>query len=109
MPIFRNSRYLQQDKVTAIDAAGRVRSVYELRDTTVPRSEQSVHTREVTPEPGAEMQLVARELFGDQRLWWVIADHNPDVFYPLDYSDGTLLRVPPRSSILSFTRFRKKG
>lgn len=109
MPIKKHSRYLRQEVLAVEDAQGRVRRVYEQRDTTVPASERPVDTPQVTPQPGSSLSHIAREMYGSEQLWWVVADMNPEIFYPLDYSDGTLVRVAPRSSLATFTRFRPKG
>lgn len=40
------------------------------------------------------LDLIAQRIYGDDTLWWKIADANPEI---LDWSDvpaGTLLRIP---------------
>lgn len=39
---------------------------------------------------GDRLDTIAQEFYGDPRLWWVIAEANPDVFFPADliYAPG---------------------
>jgi len=88
MPIFRNSRYLSQGTIAVADEHDRVRNVYKQRDTTIFDGDWPANTRSISPTPGLSLDLIAREHLGSHRLWWLIADMNPEVFYPLDYDDG---------------------
>lgn len=56
----------------------------------LPRSDDQF----VTVRIGDNLHLMAFRTFGDQRLWWVIADFN-DILDPMaELTPGTLLRVP---------------
>jgi hypothetical protein len=43
---------------------------------------------------GDNMTAVAASAYGDPRRWWIIADANPQWFYPMDSFPGQSLRVP---------------
>lgn len=43
---------------------------------------------------GDRMDMLANKFFGDPTLWWVIADSNPEVFYPADLAIGSIIRIP---------------
>jgi hypothetical protein len=40
------------------------------------------------------MQEFAYYNYGDSNRWWVLADANPQIFYPLDIIPGQQMRVP---------------
>jgi len=50
----------------------------------------------VTKE-GDTMAGLAFRFYGDSSLWYVIADFNVQVFYPLDLEANTALTIPPLS------------
>lgn len=43
---------------------------------------------------GDNMMMLAGTAYGDPGRWWVVADANPQWFYPLDEFPGHTLRVP---------------
>jgi hypothetical protein len=43
---------------------------------------------------GDRLDLMAVRLYGDERLWWKIADANPEILDWTDVPMGTVLRVP---------------
>lgn len=38
--------------------------------------------------------FIAHRFFGDSKRWWVIADANPQIRYPLDIPPGTFIGRP---------------
>ena len=41
------------------------------------------------------MDILANEYYGDSRLWWVIAEANPNFTYnPLDLPEGSTIKIP---------------
>lgn len=44
--------------------------------------------------PGETFLSLAQQYYGDQSKWWVIADHNPEVQYPLDLASGDSIVIP---------------
>jgi nucleoid-associated protein YgaU len=59
------------------------------RIDTTPRYDDRLHT--VTG--GDRIDLLAHSYLGDARLWWIICDYN-DIFFPLELTPGTDLRIP---------------
>lgn len=47
-----------------------------------------------TTEYGTRLDALAAQFYNDPELGWVIANANPDVFYPDDIPLGTVLRIP---------------
>jgi hypothetical protein len=43
---------------------------------------------------GDDMTMLADATYADARRWWVVADANPQWFYPMDSFPGQSLRVP---------------
>lgn len=43
---------------------------------------------------GETLALLATKYYSDTRRWWVIADTNPQVFYPNDLTPGQQIRIP---------------
>ncbi len=43
---------------------------------------------------GDTFDTLAHRFYGDSRLWWRIADMNPQVHFPTDLVPGTMIRVP---------------
>lgn len=45
------------------------------------------------------LDSIAYKQYGDPKLWWVIADANPDyAFYPSEIPIGTHIRIPTLSN-----------
>ena len=40
---------------------------------------------------GDRLDRLAGDYYGDPRFWWVIAEANPDIFFPADLSDARSL------------------
>lgn len=40
------------------------------------------------------IQLLAFKILHNHDLWWMIADFNPKVWYPLDLTPGTVINIP---------------
>lgn len=50
----------------------------------------TVHVVKVTDT----LAILAAKYYGDTGRWWVIADANPQVFYPNDLVPGQQIRIP---------------
>jgi len=50
-----------------------------------------------TSKEGDRFDTLAAEFGGDASKWWVIAEINGFVGFPLDLEPGTPLRIPPQS------------
>lgn len=54
----------------------------------------TVSYTEYTWKDGDRMDLLSHEMYGSSGLWWVIAEHNPEIEDPLNVTPGTVLRIP---------------
>ena len=104
MPVFNNSRYLFQPRIQVKDASGAYNEVYQQRSSTVFPADHPPGTYEHLSEPGNDFADLAHKRLGTTRRWWLIADFNPHVFYPLDLKGGDVINVPP---IAAFNQFRR--
>lgn len=43
---------------------------------------------------GDRVDTIADDFYGDARLWWIIADANPEILDWLDLQVGNIIRVP---------------
>ena len=90
MPIFEQSRYETADVIAIADDAG----VYHT--TIVPTRvvyPPTTYTRHLVKQ-GDRFDSMAFEAYGDAEFWWVIADANPQIFYPDDLMPGSVLNIP---------------
>lgn len=102
MPVKPNSRYaaLPLQQVTTPD--GTTRRVIQLR------LERQTPTQTVQHQvmQGETLDLLARQYYGDERLWWRIADANP-LIYPFDIKAGDVLDVPVVGEAARVNRTRR--
>jgi nucleoid-associated protein YgaU len=54
-----------------------------------PRPDDRFHT----VVEGDRVDLLAQRYLGQADLWWIICDYN-DIFFPLELTPGTILRIP---------------
>ncbi|MHA2429061.1 MAG: hypothetical protein ACXADB_13660 [Candidatus Hermodarchaeia archaeon] len=94
MPIFKGSRYRFSSIIQVDDSDGNTNGVYVLRSTT-----------EDVPDGSIPHQVSAKDTFeslafkkySDANKWYVVADVNPQVFFPLDLTPGEVIYLPPNS------------
>lgn len=95
MPIFEESRYETADVVPLAARDGVFRAtVVPTRVVELP-TDYSLHRVVV----GERFDTLAALAYEDSELWWVIADANPQVFYPDDLKPGTLIRIPSFAAV----------
>jgi len=70
------------------------------RVPTVPSSTQDVEW-EIEPKYAERPDVLAAEIYGSSRYWWVFAARNPDVLKdPIrDFKSGTTIFLPVESSV----------
>lgn len=56
-----------------------------------------------TVEYGDRLPDIARKLYGNPQLWWILADFNPKIFYPLELEEGQTLICPPANLVAQVT------
>ena len=54
-----------------------------------PRPDDRFHT----VIEGDRVDLLAHRYLGQAYLWWIICDYN-DIFFPMELTPGTILRIP---------------
>ena len=92
MAIYRGSRYEGVDKtgIKFADGSERVllhdRRIFSNNDL----GEDSIQH---TVEAGEELDSIAYNFYGDDGLWWLIADVN-DILYIFDVAPGDILTIP---------------
>jgi hypothetical protein len=101
MPVKSDSRFAELPLIAAIAPDGSVRHVVSLL-LRRPRLERGTRHR---VRQGEAVDLLARRLLGDERLWWRLLDANP-VVYPLDLEPGTTVDVPTPGPAARVTRAR---
>lgn len=94
MTLFRGSRYRFGEVIQVQDSEGEVNRVHVRRNTTnIPTK----GTRSYVALAGDTFEKIAEREYGDANKWYVLADANPEVFWPLDLQAGIQIRIPPRS------------
>jgi phage tail protein X len=94
MTIFSGSRYLVQKMINGVTPDGEQIRYHPLQVTTdwdTDRYEPYI-TR-----AGDTFESLAFRFYGDANKWDVIANANPEVFWPLGLPQGVELKVPPIS------------
>lgn len=54
----------------------------------------SVKYREYIWVSGDRPDILANKFYGSPEMWWVIAEHNPEISDFLSITPGTVLRIP---------------
>jgi len=89
--IYEGSRYENEKVVRITDASG----VSQPAIYVDPDIDQAAFLYQIhVVHDGDRLDNLAHTYFGDPELWWEIARANPEVFYPDDFVDGSLLRIP---------------
>ncbi|OLE72175.1 MAG: hypothetical protein AUI36_01625 [Cyanobacteria bacterium 13_1_40CM_2_61_4] len=101
MPVKPDSRFADLPVLATVAPDGSVRNVIALR---LRRPVLPVAARHRVQQ-GDEVDLLARRLLGDERLWWRVLDANALV-YPLDLEPGAMVDVPAAGPAARVTRAR---
>lgn len=66
------------------------------RDTTylLPTARLSTPPRQYMVKETDNIQLLAYRSLQDPTQWWVVADANPHIRYPMDLAMGNLVHIP---------------
>lgn len=103
------SRYARVRTIQVTDADSETFEVYELPQTTVLEADLYDEFMWYTIVGDEKFEDIAHEAYhevGGDALWWVLAMVNPEVFYPLDLSAGTRIRVPSQRWVQDFLSTR---
>jgi hypothetical protein len=101
MPVDPTSRFAELPLLDVTAADGTRRHVIALR---IPRQQLTPIGRHVLRE-GEGIDLVARELLGDEALWWRLLEANP-LKHPFDLEPGDTLEIPAPGGATQVTRAR---
>ncbi len=93
---FKNSRYKDISKYSAIDESGKASQTKSLR--LIPTTSGTfMHT----VKEGDRLDLLAFKYYGSPSKWWLICDANPEAFFPTDLlkEPGKKIIIPPNRII----------
>ena len=90
MTIVQGSRYASVPlSYVPVDAAGTtVKTVYGPTGSLPPRFTYYMI------QIGERYDTIANRIYGRPDMWWLLADANPEVFYPDALVPGAIIRVP---------------
>jgi len=94
MPVYSGSRYLLNGRILELEGI-EVRRVL-MRNITL-NPEKLKEFEEYVVRDGDRFDTLAARFGGDATKWWIIAEVNDFVGFPLDLVPGTRLRIPPKS------------
>lgn len=103
MPVKPDSPYAKLPVLRVQAPDGSTRDVIGLRIGRVEKNGIPMPHRVVE---GEQIDAIAREAFGSERLYWRILDANPLV-YPLDIQAGDVLEIPAPGPATRVTRARR--
>lgn len=91
---FASARLYDEFGIPETDDDGKIKTVS--RDTTylLPTSQVSKPPRQYMVKMTDNIQLLAYRALQDPSQWWLIADANPHVRYPMDLAMGNLIYIP---------------
>lgn len=89
MTISLNSRYVNDKVARVVEPVG-TRKIIIKR----PVRTRSFDFTYYQWQEGDRIDVLARDYFDDERLWYVIADANPEILVWSDVSAGTVIRIP---------------
>lgn len=95
--IYAGSRYEKSVVARVLLSNGRVEQALF---TSRVLGRKTVVYNQRTMAAGERLDAWAERLYGDPKLWWVIAKANPDLFYPDNAPMGTVLRFPDATALL---------
>ena len=96
MPVFQGSRYIKR-VVYGIESGGQLKRVLMMFDLLTEDTFDTLEFREHRVVEGDRFDTLAAKYGGDATKWWVIAELNGFVGFPLDIVPGTTLKIPPQS------------
>jgi len=94
MGLFRGSRFRLSDMIQVKDADRDINRLFVVQETTAEVPDGSLP---YTVQAEDTFESLAFKFYGDANKWYVIANVNPAVFWPLNLEAGTLIYIPPKS------------
>jgi nucleoid-associated protein YgaU len=102
MPVDPTSRFADLPLLDVSASDGTRRHVIGLR---IPRTDLGTPIGRHVLREGEDLDLLARDLLGDEALWWRVLDANPLV-HPFDLKPGDVLEIPGPGGATQVTRAR---
>jgi hypothetical protein len=102
VPVDPTSRFAELPLLDAVAPDGSHRHVVALR---IPRPQLGAPVGQRVLRESEGIDLVARDLLGDEGLWWRLLDANP-LLHPLDLGAGDALNLPGPGPATRTTRAR---
>lgn len=90
MVISQTSRYAASQVAPVTDSSGVTRQTILPTVPTDTAYQVSFYQWSMNDRP----DLLAFRNYGDERLWWLIADANPEIIDWLNVAVGTVIRIP---------------
>lgn len=104
MPVSPDSRFAQQPLLHVLSPDGTPQVAVALPlDSKSGGDGSGTGTYRLSQEQA--LDLVAKQVYGDESLWWRILDANP-VVYPFDLKAGDALKLPPAGVSTAAVRTR---
>lgn len=91
--LFVSSRYTSVDKINYTVASGETVGLIRMRPTTITATGE---VEAYTVKAGETFETLAAKYFGNGRKWWVLADLNPHIFWPLSLQAGDQILLPSK-------------
>jgi nucleoid-associated protein YgaU len=94
MTVHQNSRYRFRDSYQTTTIGSDSVRIHKIRKTTVsPQNGFRIYV----VRAGDTFESLAYTNYGDARKWYVIADANYNIFFPLDLEPGSSILIPPKT------------
>jgi nucleoid-associated protein YgaU len=94
MTVHQNSRYRFRESYQTMQIGSDSVRIHKIRRTTVlPIAGFHLYTT----RSGDTFESLAHQYYSDARKWYVIADANPEIFFPLDLISGVQILIPPKT------------
>jgi hypothetical protein len=90
MPVLSNSRYNSQS-IIMVTSAPDGKSTKAVFGPIAPMPKTFTF---YMVQEGDRYDKLANQFYGRPDLWWLLANANPEIFYPDGLLSGTLIRVP---------------
>ena len=97
MSVRQGSRYTYVGSSMLIDNDDKWRDTLHPR---VPALERTANARPYKVQVGDSFQSIARRTLGDPQRWWILADMNTNVFFPLSLTPGEIIYIPTMSEAI---------
>lgn len=98
MTVHQNSRYRFRSSYQNTQIGSDLVKIHKIRKTTVI---PEVGFQIYTTKAGDTFESLARTYYSDARKWYIIADANCNIFFPLDLEPGYQILIPPKTTAVA--------